>query len=140
MDLWTAFNNRLTFTIYWKMRAMAIVSSKLPNCCYYYHIFAISYKNTAFNWRSKYETIFTIINIYIGCHIKDKICTIFAFINIKLLPFQWINKFDFELVLLLLKWVISRVEFFLFHTSIQDIIFWFWFLLRYFLLFWYLLL
>lgn len=126
----TTLNDWLTFTINWEVALMTIICSKLPYCSYDDHIFTIPDKNAALNRSSEYETILTIIDVYIGGYVKYEICSILTSVNVELLPLYWVNRFYSELIFLLLKVIILWIKFLLLYWRGHDIIFWFWLLLH----------
>lgn len=108
-----AFDNWLTFAIEWESTLVTLVSSKLTSDSYNIKLFAISNKNGTFTWCYKDITVLAVINIDIGCDIKDKIARIFTIIDIKLLFFYWIDFLDFERIRLIFETIIIRIVFFL---------------------------
>lgn len=135
MDSRTTLNDWLALTIYRKMWIVTIICSELPNCAYDCHVLAISNKYAALDWCSEYKAILTIIDVNIGCYIENKVCPVFASVNIKLLAFDWIYCFHSKLILLLLEIVILWVKLLLLYWRGHYIIFGLWLLFDWFLLF-----
>lgn len=124
MYVWTALNNWLTLTIYWKVAIVTVISSELCCCSNNYHIFATAYKYTTLNRPNKNNTIRAIINIKISTNVKNEIIAVFAVLYVKLLTFYAIRNFDFKLVLLIFEVVVLRIELFLFYFWWHNIVFW----------------
>jgi len=75
---------------------MALKSSELFGCCNKSNSFAISNKDSTLAWGYKDDTIFTVINVNIGCNIKNKILAFFTVLNIILLLFNRIYLFNLK--------------------------------------------
>ncbi len=114
----------MTFTINRKMTIMTVICSKLSYRTNYYHIFTISNKDTTLDRSSKYKTILTIIDVYIGSYIKNKVFTIFTIINIELLTFYGIDRFCFELILLIFEIIVLGINFLFFECCWENVVFW----------------
>lgn len=107
---------------------MTVICSKLSYSTNYYHIFTISNKDTTLDRSSKYKTILTIINVYIGSYIKNKVFTIFTIVNIELLTFYGIDRLCFELILLIFEIIVLRINFLFFECCWENVVLWLWFL------------
>jgi hypothetical protein len=126
--IWT-LNNWLTVTVNRKVTIKAISNSKLFTGWYNIHIFTIPQKNTTLARCTKYKTILTIINVYIGSDVENVKNTIFTVIYIELLLFNWIDIFNSERICKIDKSIIVWIVLF----SLERVLFFFWWLfLRWF--------
>ena len=120
-DIWWTLYDRLTLTIKWKCTGVTLICSKLTSNSSNSHSFTISYEDSALAWSYEKETIFTVINIDIGCDIEDKICTSFAVIDIILLLLDRIYLFNFKSIILIFKAIIIRIIFLFCYLWFQYI-------------------
>jgi hypothetical protein len=100
------------------MTVMTIICSKLSSWGDDNHIVRTPDKDRALHRSSKDKAILAIIDIDIGCDIKDEIGSIFAIIDIELLSFKWIDGFNFKLISLVFKVVVLEIFFFFLYWTI----------------------
>lgn len=115
MDIRAAFDNGLAFTVDREVTVMTVISPELSNNANQHNPLTTPHKNTTLTRRSKDETVLTVINVYIGCDIEDKVGPIFTAIDIELLAFNRVKRFYSELGLFGFEEVVFGVEGFLFY-------------------------
>lgn len=109
---------------------MALIGSELSSDSYDGELPTISDKDSAFAWSNKDSEVLAIINIHIGCDIKDKITTVFTVIDVVLLFFDRVYFLDFKGIGLVFEAIVIRVVFFLDSFRFEDVGVEFWRLLN----------
>jgi len=114
---------------------MTLISTKLFCRNYYCQSFTITHENGAIAWSYKYNTVFAIIYVNIGSHIKYEKMAVSTILDIKLLLFYRSYLFDFKRPCLIGKSIILGIVFFFSDFWFKNISMKFWLLLCRFLIF-----
>lgn len=105
---WT-FNDWLTLAQQGKHTIVAFISSELFRSSNDNQVSAVPHKYRAFTGCYVNLTVRRIINVYICCHIKNKILAVLAVVDVVLLAFDRVYFFDLELTDFILEAIIVRI-------------------------------